>query len=117
MSPITILGLLLAISVIGNAWLGQAYVGVRDERTVAIGERDDARGAASACSDATEALRELYDKRTIENKAAVAQAAAAATARAAAAQRLLATPATRPGDDCGSAGDRFSTWLQERGKP
>jgi hypothetical protein len=114
MTIIQILGLLLALSVAGNAWLGSSYLGARDERTQAIGQRDQARGAASMCSDATEALQEAAGQRTKENAAAVAQAAAAGAARERRAQLQLSTPATRPGNDCGSAGDRFDNWLKGR---
>jgi hypothetical protein len=116
MSLAQTLGLLLALSVAGNAWLGSSYLGARDERTEAIGQRDQARGAATMCSDATEALQEAAAKGKQENAAAVAQAAAAGAERERRAQAQLATPATRPGDDCGSAGDRFNNWLTARGK-
>jgi hypothetical protein len=109
--------LALAVSLAGNAWQIHTYLGVRDDRTAAIGERDQARSAATMCSDATEALHEAAGKRAIENKAAVATAAAKAEARGRkAAQELMAGP-TRPGDDCGSAGDRVNRWLEMRGQP
>jgi hypothetical protein len=66
------------------------------------------------CSDATEALQEAAGKRKTENAVAVAKAAKDAAARERQAQLQLATPATRPGDDCGSAGDRFNAWLKAR---
>lgn len=116
MSLHTIVLVVLAISLAGNAWQAKTYLGVRDERTVAIGERDQARSAATACSDATEALRELVDRRQAENKVAIAQAAAAGERRGRKAAEILATPPSRPGDDCGSANDRFNRWLAEKGQ-
>lgn len=118
MNPILIaLAIALAISLAGNGLLTRSYLGVRDERTEAQGERDQARSAASMCSDATEALQEQAGKRKAENQVAIARAAAAATAAAAKAQRELQLPATRPNDDCGSAVDRGTRWLSERTKP
>lgn len=116
MSITHILGLLLTVSVAGNAWLGSSYLDARDKRTEAIGQRDQARSAAQTCSDATEALQAAAKTREQENKAAIAKAAAAAVARERRAQLQLATPATRPGDDCGSADDRFNNWLKARAK-
>jgi hypothetical protein len=117
-SPLVMwLAIALGVSLLGNAALTHSYLGVRDERTEAQGERDQARFAATACSDATEALQEQAGKRLVENKAEVARAAANATARAAKAQREIQLPATRPNDDCGSAVDRATRWLAERGKP
>lgn len=117
-SPLlTALGLALLISLAGNAVLGWVYLGARDERVEAIGARDQARAAATACSDATEALRELADKRAAEGKAAAAVARRKANAHEQLAQQILATPASTPGDDCKSAQDRAGAWLRGRAKP
>lgn len=107
----------LALSIAGNAALGWAWLGARDRAAVAITERDDARAAATACSDATEALRDLADKRGEEAKRAQAAARQAAGQRESRAQQILSTPAAVPGDDCGSARVRVDGWLKGRAAP
>jgi len=64
MSPYILI--ILAASIAGNAALEWAYLGQRDKITEARGEvtameqqRDGARGAASACSDAVDDVRTL----------------------------------------------------------
>ena len=47
----------LALSVAANGLLGWAWLDQRDDTTAAIAARDQARGAASACSDACSAIR------------------------------------------------------------
>lgn len=112
-----IMGVSLALSLAGNAVLGKVYLDARDERVEATGARDQARAAASSCSDATEALRELADKQAAEGKVAAAVARRKANSHEQLAQQILATPASTPGDDCKSAQDRARTWLQGRAKP
>ncbi len=107
----------LALSVAGNAALGWAWLGARDGVSIATVERDDARAAASACSDATEALRELADKRAAKAKQAQDDARQAAGRRQGRAQEILSTPAAMPGDDCGSARVRVDGWLKGRAAP
>lgn len=114
MSVVQVLVLALALSMAGNAALGWAWLGARDQVAIATIERDDARAAASACSDATEALRELADKRGAEAKRAQARAREAASRREGRAQQILSTPAAVPGDDCGSARVRVDRWLKGR---
>lgn len=113
-------GLSLAL----NAALGWAYLGQRDKTTKAESavtameqQRDGAREAASACSDAVEDLRTVADKRAAEAKAARAEAAAKARGHNKKADSILATPAAVPGDDCRSAQVRVSDWLKGRAKP
>lgn len=113
MTPTTILGVALAISIAGNAGLTYAYLGQRDETTAAQGERDQARAAATACSDATENLRELADKRESENKKLRAAAAARAKTLNEEADAILSTPASDP-DDCKAASQRLDRWLKGR---
>ena len=117
MSAVQALLLALGVSVAGNAALGWAWIGAREKAATTVLQRDDARAAASACSDATEALRELADKRAAEAKKAQAAARAAATQRQRAANTILSTPAAVPGDACASAQMRVDAWLRERVKP
>lgn len=117
LSPMSILILMLVASLAGNAWQFRTYLGVRDQRTEAIGERDQARSAANACSDATEALVDLAGKRKKENEAERRRAYEAGAKSQVKAQQILSAPPSKPGDDCGSAVDRFDGWLAGRGRP
>lgn len=113
MNITTILGIALAISMGLNAIGGWAYLGQRDATVAAQGERDQARAAATACSDATEALRTLADQREKENKALRAAAALKAQGHDQKADEILATPASNP-DSCIAADQRFDNWLKGR---
>lgn len=104
----------LGISVAGNAALGWAWVGAREKAATSVLQRDDARAAASACSDATENLRDLANKRAAEAEKAQALARSLALGHEARAQTILATPAAVPGDACASAQARIDGWLKGR---
>lgn len=99
------------ISLAGNAALGWAWVGARERAITSVLQRDDARAAASACSDATDDLRDLVDKRSAEAKKAQAVARAEAIWRQQAAHTILSTPPAVPGDACISAQVRIGGWL------
>ena len=114
MSTLQALLVALGLSVAGNAALGWAWIGAREKAVTSTLQRDDARAAASACSDATEDLRELADKRAMEAKKAQAVARQAAGRREVRAQQILGTPPALPGDDCGSARVRVNEWLKGR---
>jgi hypothetical protein len=105
---------MLVLSLAGNGLLGWAWLDARDRATATIIERDDARADATACSDATEALRELADKRAIEARRAQALARAAASGHQQRANTILSTPAAVPGDTCASAQVRIDGWLKGR---
>lgn len=107
----------LSLSVAANAVLGWAWLDAREELVVAARDRDTARGDASACSDATDDLRDLADKRGKEAKVAQAAARRTALAHEQLALQILGTPAAVPGDDCGSARVRADAWLRERKAP
>lgn len=112
------------LSIALNAALGWAYLGQRDKTTKAESavtameqQRDGAREAASACSDAVEDLRTLADQRAAEAKAARAKASARARGHNQKADSILSTPPAVPGDDCRSAQVRVADWLKGRAKP
>lgn len=112
------------LSIALNAALGWAYLGQRDKTVKAESavtameqQRDGARAAASACSDAVEDLRTVADQRAAEAKAARAEAAAKARGHNKKADDILATPAAAPGDDCRSAQVRVADWIKGRAKP
>ncbi|MDM0011996.1 hypothetical protein QTH87_06025 [Variovorax sp. J22P168] len=105
----------LVLSLAGNAVLGWAWLGTRDALVQAVSDRDLARSSASACSDATDDLRKLADRRAAVAKKAQAIARSQAAAHEQLAQTILSTPAALTGDDCGSARVRVDRWLIERG--
>lgn len=121
MNPVHIV---LALSVAANAALGWAYLGQRDDTTQARvdlsameRERDGARGAASACNDAVEALQDQAAKRAA---AAVPMRAAAVKAAQQSERRADYTLTLKPrhvGDACASAQALADEWLQGRAKP
>ncbi|RYF64711.1 MAG: hypothetical protein EOO29_41850 [Comamonadaceae bacterium] len=116
--------IIILASLAANAVLGWAYLGQRDDTTEAKtalgdmqGQRDGARGAASACSDSLDDLRELANKRAREGATARAAAASKAKGHNQRADLILATPAPVPGDVCASAQARVDDWLKGRAKP
>ena len=117
MSLLQVLLVALGLSLAGNAALGWAWVGVREKAAATVLERDNARSAASSCSDATDDLRDLADKRGAEAKKAQAAARDAATERQQTANTILSTPAAMPGNACASAQVRVDTWLRGRVQP
>jgi hypothetical protein len=109
------LGILLGLSTLTNIGLTKAYLKARDAKTQALADRDSARAAATACSDATEALAELSRKRATEadgRRKAVEARAQLAERRA---QQLLQRQPSVPGDDCRSAQVQMDDWLTNRG--
>lgn len=112
-----LLALCLAVALSQRHQLGMLRAEVRQaDRAVGTltAERDDARGAASICSDATDDLRALADQRAAAAAPVQAQAQQAAQQRQVVAQQILATPAAVAGDDCRSAQARVDAWLQGR---
>lgn len=111
----------LALSLAGNAALGLAYLQHRDQAAASVAttttQRDQARADATACSDATEALRELAERRTAA--AAPVRAAATSTARTlhARSDHMLSLQPSKPGDLCASMQAMGDEWLQGRGRP
>ena len=114
MNPIAIIAIALAISLSGNAALGWAWLGSRDEIAAQGVQLDAAGKAATACSEATDKLLTLADKRLEEAKTARAAAAAAAKGRQQRADDILSAPPSVPGDDCKSAEYRATKWLRSR---
>lgn len=120
MSPLGFVALLLALSVAGNVVLTKVWLGADRRATAVTEQRDTARAAATTCSDATEALRELADKRAEAGKAATA----AAEARARTAEqranaertRPVAPPEAAPAQACETAQAQNAEWLASRRK-
>ena len=116
MNPVTTLAGLLGLSLVLTAALGIGYLGQRDKATQAAEQRDSAWGAASACSDATEDLRTLADKRKVEATAARAAAAGKALALDQRADAMLALQPIDPANSCASIQSLGDEWLTGRAK-
>lgn len=104
----------LALSLAANGVLGWAWLGQRDDTTAAIGQRDQARSDATACSDATEALRDQANKRRTAAAPARAAASNAAQGLSQRADRTLGLQPKMPGDMCASMQSLGDEWLQGR---
>ena len=104
----------IALSLAANGVLGWAWLGQRDDTTAAIGQRDQARGDATACSAATEALREQAIKRRTAAAPARASASTAAQGLNQRADRTLGLQPMAPGDMCASMQALGDEWLQGR---
>jgi hypothetical protein len=110
-SPVAIV---LAISVAANVFVGRAYLAERDTATTATHQRDQARSDATACSDATEDLRDLANKRAKAAAPARAAAASAAQGLQARADYTLRLRPKDPADMCASMQALGDEWLQGR---
>lgn len=108
------LGIVLAVSMAGNAWLVGAYLDKRDDATAAANERANAQAAAQACSDATDQLRTNAADQAKAAQAAVAAARAAARSANARADAERNRVQAVPGDACASAEVETREWLQQR---
>lgn len=112
------------VSLACNGVLGWLYLGQRDDTATALAsvgqatdQRDGARAAASACSDALDDLRTLADQRGAEAAAARTAAAGRAVQHNQRADQILAAPPAVPGNACASAQARIDDWLKARAVP
>lgn len=117
MTPAMTLAGLLAISMIVNAALGVGYLGQRDKSTAVTEQRDAARSQATACSDATDDLRTLADKRKKEADSARAAAAATAKTHNQRADYTLGLQPKDPANSCASMQALADDWIKGRAKP
>lgn len=113
--------LALLVSLAANGALGWAYLGQRDKTATAkaeardmLGQRDGAREAANACSDAVDDLRDLAAKRAAEGANARQAAAAAARPLERRADYTLGLQPQEPFNQCGSMQALGDEWLQQR---
>lgn len=120
----TVLQWLLFASLAGNALLGRAYLGQRDDATMARVEVSaksqeiaGVRDAAKACSTAVSELRTLAARRALEAEKARRIAADRAAELDRMADIILAAPPAVPGDACASAQVRIDSWLQRKAQP
>lgn len=114
MNPILIA---LAISLAANGLLGISWLHARDRAAVVSTQLDDVRADARACSDATDDLRTLADKRKAEADKARAAAAGKAATHEKRADYTLGLRPKNPGDMCASMQALGDEWLQGRAKP
>lgn len=106
------LALALVLSLAGNAVLGWAWQDARDAKQAAVRERDDAQALATACSDATDDLRELADKRAKDAAPARTAAKLQSGKLAKRADKTLSTP--QAGTACEGMQALGDEWLRER---
>ena len=111
MNPIYIV---LLISLVLNGLFGWAYLDKRDEATAASANLNSVRSDLNACSDATDDLRDLADKRAAEAKRIRAAAAAKAKPLERRADYTLGLQPHNPLDMCGSMQSLGDEWLKGR---
>lgn len=117
MSLSQVLGLLLAISLAGNAFLGKAYLGKRDDAVVATTETKQADGVAKACGDGVKNLSAQATKRQQDAAPKVEAARQQAEDAGKLAIEILTTPAAVPGDACASAQAALDAWWTRKAQP
>ena len=118
------LALALVLSVLGHIWQASVYLKQRDALVQAEamtakteGYLEDARATTNACSDATDDLRELADKRDLAAVGVRQQAITVASKHSAKADAILAKPSPVLDNHCESAQVLIDEWLRERAKP
>ena len=121
---IAALAIALLLSLLAHIWQGHTYLKLRDAVTLASADvkqkgkdLSQAEAMASACSDATDDLRELADKRESVATGAREQATEVAAGYEKKADAILAKPDPVPGNACASAQVLVDEWLSERAKP
>ena len=115
---------ILAVLAASSLLLGWAWLDARDDAATARAElvamqqqRDGARQAAQACSDAVEGLGRLAAQRAVDAAPARAAAAEQAAELNARADYTLASTPAAPGDACASLQALGSDWLKGRLRP
>lgn len=111
------LAVVLAISLIANAFLGYAYLGQRDTAVEAKTDVKHVEAAAQECSKGTEQLEKQGKQREADAAPKRAAAAAKAAEHNRAADRILTTPAAVPGNACASAQAELDAWWAGKVKP
>lgn len=114
-----LLALCLAVTLIQRHQLGTVRADLRKaDRAVGTltSERDDAREAATICSDGVEDLLDQAARRAAAAAPVLDRARQGALQHQQRAQQILSTPAAVPDDDAASARARIAAWLQGRGQ-
>ncbi|UBB15404.1 hypothetical protein [Comamonas odontotermitis] len=111
MNPVHIV---LLVSLALNGLLGWAYLGKRDDFTRATTSLNSVRTDLNACSDATEDLRELANRRAADAKKLRADAAAKAKPLERRADYTLSLQPRDPLNACSSMQHLGDEWLKGR---
>jgi len=106
--------IILAISLAANAALGWAYLGQRDNTTMAKVEERQAVGVALECSKGTEELAAKAEQRRQQAAPKVQAARKSAAQHNRKADQILATSPAVPGDACASAQAVVDDWWEKR---
>lgn len=114
LTPLTVVAGVLVLSLAGNGVMTRAYLTQRDNARSAMDQAERNLGVAKMCSDNTRELEQAGARQAAAAAATIAEAQAKALTAQRRAQVLASRPATRPGDDCGSAQDRIDQWMRER---
>lgn len=118
MSQLGFVALLLALSMGGNVVLTKVWLGADRRATAATEQRDQARGVAKTCSDATDALRQEADKRAAAARIATAAAETRARTAEQRANRERSAPVAPPdapqAQACELAQQQNAEWLANR---
>lgn len=115
LTPMVVVGALLAASLAANGLLTSAYLQQRDNARSAMDQADRNLNVARQCSDGVAALQTAAEQRAkaaeTDREAAI-KIAQDAQRRA---QQLLARKPTVPGDSCASSRAQIDDWLSTRG--
>lgn len=114
MNPVHII---LAISLIANAFLGYAYLGQRDTAVEAKTDVKHVAAAAQECSQGTEQLQQQGKQREADSAPKRAAAAKKADEHNRTADRILTASPAVPGDACASAQADLDVWWKGKVKP
>jgi hypothetical protein len=104
----------LGVSLGGNALLGKLYLNQRDNTRTALSQADRNLEVARQCTAGVQSLEVAAAEQKRESDRLIAEAQSKALEARKRAVTLGTRPATKPGDDCGSAQDRIDRWMRER---
>lgn len=104
----------LVVSLAGNGMLARGYLKQRDLAHAASEQAERNLDVAKQCSAGVESIQKASEDQVKQAELDVAAARAQADQARRRAIVSATRPATRPGDDCGSAQDRIDQWMRER---
>jgi len=103
---------MLGLSIIGNVLLFRDRDQIKASLATTEQSLKTSREAGEQCSTSVTRLESEALEAAKVHKKAIVDAVEFERKRQAKARTILSTPATRPGDDCGSAKDRALNWLK-----
>lgn len=114
MNAMVVLGVVLAISTLGNVWQFNS----RDELQKEVVQAKDAASTnlatANTCSASVEALKDRAEAAEAAASASKAQAAEQAKVKKTEGQAILSTQRTVPNNDCVSTQNLLQSWQASR---